>query len=171
LSLHKHILSLGCAILKVQVFMNKADSGDEPFRDAIAMPHLNATFRMLFVFLTLTQLASCANFLHGSGQNMQVSTWCQDRSVQAVCTAHNTKGSWSFRTPAEIQLSKDFYHLHITCKSPFYSEVKVVVPSMLNVSTAGNILLGGVVGAGLDVYSGAAFAYSRDVRISYPSCQ
>jgi hypothetical protein len=32
-------------------------------------------------------------------------------------------------------------------------------------------LLGGVVGAGLDVYTGSAFAYNRDVRISYPACQ
>jgi hypothetical protein len=126
---------------------------------------------MLFLMLALTQLASCANFLHGSGQSMQVSTWCDQRSVQANCTAQNSKGSWSFTTPTAIQVSKDFYNLQISCKTPFHNEVRVTVPSMLNVSTAGNVVLGGVVGAGLDVYSGAAFAYSRDVRISYPTFQ
>jgi hypothetical protein len=151
--------------------MNEADSKDELFTDALAMPHLNAPFRLLMALLALTQLASCANFLHGSGQSMQVSTWCKDRQIPAVCTAENSKGAWSFRTPGEIHIGKDFFHLQITCKSPFYNEVTVTVPSMLNLSTAGNVLLGGVVGTGLDVYTGSAFAYNRDVRISYPTCQ
>jgi len=155
----------------VQVFMNKADSKDEPFRDVLAMPHLNAPFRLMLALLTLSQLASCASFFHGSGQSMQVSTWCKDRQIPAACTAENSKGSWSFRTPGEVHIDKDFFHLKITCKSPFYNEVTVTVPSMLNLSAAGNVLLGGVVGAGLDVYTGSAFAYNRDVRISYPACQ
>jgi hypothetical protein len=135
------------------------------------MPHLNAFFRLLLPFLVLTQLASCANFLHGSKQGIQVSTWCKDRQIPAACTAKNSKGTWSFRTPVEVPVDKDFFHLQIACKSPYFSEVTVTVPSMLNLSAAGNVLLGGVVGAGLDVYTGSAFAYNRDVRISYPACQ
>jgi hypothetical protein len=136
-----------------------------------AMPHLNAPFRLLMAILAVTQLASCASFLHGSNQSIQVSTWCKDRQIPAACTAQNAKGSSSFMTPGEVQVSKDFSHLKIACKSPLYNEVTATVPSMLNVSTAGNVLLGGVVGAGLDVYLGSAFAYNRDVRISYPACQ
>ncbi len=116
-------------------------------------------------------LSGCAGFLHGSGQSMHVSTWCKDRLIPAACTAHNGKGSWTFITPAQIQIQKDFSHLQLSCKSPFYNEVSVTVPSMLNLSTAGNVVLGGVVGAGLDVYTGSAFAYNGDVRISYPICQ
>lgn len=151
--------------------MSEADSRDELFRNAFAMLHLNAPFRMLMALLALTQLASCASFLNGSGQSMQVSTWCKDRQIPAACTAENSKGALSFRTPGEIHVGKDFFHLQITCKSPFYNEVTVTVPSMLNLSAAGNVLFGGVVGAGLDVYTGSAFAYNRDVRISYPACQ
>jgi hypothetical protein len=140
-------------------------------RMLFAMPHLNAPFRLLLALFALTQLASCASFLHGSNQSIQVSTWCKDRQIPATCTAANAKGSWTFRTPGEVHVSKDFSHLKIACNSAFYNEVSATVPSMLNVSTAGNVLLGGVVGAGLDVYLGSAFAYNRDVRISYPACQ
>jgi hypothetical protein len=49
--------------------------------------------------------------------------------------------------------------------------VSVTVPSMLNLSTAGNLLVGGVIGTGVDLYSGSAFAYAPAVRIHYPSCE
>ncbi len=127
--------------------------------------------RTLMSAVGLLLLSGCAGFLHGSGQSLQVSTWCKDRQIPAACTAHNGKGSWAFVTPSQIQIQKDFSHLQLSCKSPFFNEVTVTVPSMLNLTTAGNVVLGGVVGTGLDVYTGAAFAYQRDVRISYPICE
>jgi len=61
--------------------------------------------------------------------------------------------------------------LQIACKAQFFPEITASVPSQLNLSMAGNWLVGGLVGAGVDVYRGAGFAYNPDVRIAYPACQ
>ena len=68
-------------------------------------------------------------------------------------------------------MRKDLSPLQLACKSMFFPEITATVPSRLNLSMAGNLLVGGMVGAGVDVYRGAAFAYHPDVRIAYPACQ
>ncbi len=48
--------------------------------------------------------------------------------------------------------------LQIACKAPFFPEITAKVPSQLNVSMAGNLLVGGLVGAGVEIYRNAGFA-------------
>jgi len=115
-------------------------------------------------------LSGCASVLHGDVQQMQVTVMCKDRVVPAACVAQNAKGAWHFQAPAAFELRKDFSHLQIACKAPYFPEIAAAVPSRLNLSTAGNLLVGGLVGAGLDAYLGTAFAYNPDVRMTYASC-
>lgn len=116
-------------------------------------------------------LSGCASFLHGDMQQVRVTVLCKDRVVPAACAAQNAKGVWHFQAPAALSVHKDLTSLQIVCRSLYFSEIKATVPSRLNLSTAGNLLVGGLVGSGIDLYKGAAFAYNADVRISYPSCQ
>jgi hypothetical protein len=116
-------------------------------------------------------LSGCASFLHSDEQQIQVSVMCKERVVPAACVAENAKGVWHFHAPSTIEVRKDVTSLQIACKSPFFPEFSATVPSRLNLSMAGNLLVGGLVGAGVDVYRGTGFAYSPDVRIATPSCQ
>lgn len=127
--------------------------------------------RLWMSVVGLLLLSGCASFLHGNMQQVQVTVLCKDRVVPAACAAQNAKGVWHFRTPASIQVHKDMSALQIACKAQFYPEITASVPSQLNLSMAGNWLVGGLVGAGVDVYRGAGFAYNPDVRIAYPACQ
>lgn len=127
--------------------------------------------RLGMCVLGLLLLPGCASVLHGDEQQVQVTVLCKDRSVPAACVAQNAKGVWHFQAPAVISVHKDLTHLKMACSSLYFPEITATVPSRLNLSMAGNVLLGGLVGAGVDVYRGAGFAYNPDVRIAYPACQ
>lgn len=126
--------------------------------------------RFWMSFLVLLQLAGCAGVLHGNAQTMHVVAVCNSQIIPAACVARNNRGAWYFHAPGDIEVSKDFSDLDIACKSPYFPEVSVSVPSMLNLSVAGNAIAGGVVGVGLDMYTGSGFGYNRVVRIAYPAC-
>ena len=127
--------------------------------------------RLFLPLLFCALVSGCAGVLHGNLQSVHIQPVCHEQSVPAACTAQNARGVWHFQAPATIEVHKDYSHLKIACKSPFFKEVAVTVPSMLNLSTAGNLLVGGLVGTGVDVYSGSAFAYAPLVRIQYPACE
>ena len=115
-------------------------------------------------------LSGCASVLHSDVQQVQVKAMCKERVVPAACVAQNAKGIWHFQAPSAIEVRKDLTSLQIACKSLFFPEITATVPSRLNLSMAGNLLVGGLVGAGVDVYRGTGFAYNPDVRIAYPVC-
>lgn len=119
----------------------------------------------------LLLLSGCASFLHADVQQVQVTVHCKDRAVPTACVAQNAKGVRHFQSPAFIEVHKDLTPLQITCKSLYFPEITATVPSRLNLSMAGNLLVGGLVGVGVDVYRGTGFAYNPDVRIAYPACQ
>lgn len=119
----------------------------------------------------LLLLSGCASVLHSDVQQVQVTLLCKERVVPAACVAQNAKGNWLFQAPATIEVQKDLTPLNIACSSLYFPEVTAAVPSQLNLSMAGNLLVGGLVGVGVDVYRGAGFAYNPEVRIGYPTCQ
>ena len=116
-------------------------------------------------------LSGCVSFLHSDVQPVQVTVPCHDRVVPAACVAQNGKGVWQFQAPSTLQVNKDLASLQVTCKSLFFAEITAGVPSRLNLSMAGNFLVGGLVGAGADVCRGTGFADHPDVRIAYPACK
>jgi hypothetical protein len=119
----------------------------------------------------LLLLSGCASVLHGDVQQVQVTVLCKERVVPAACVAQNGKGVAHFQAPAAFEVQKDWTSLKIACTSLYFPELTATVPSRLNLSMAGNLLVGGLVGAGVDVYRGTGFAYSPDVRIAHPACR
>ncbi len=126
--------------------------------------------RFCLSVVSLLSLSGCASFLHGDVQQIQLTVLCKEQVVPASCVAQNAKGTWHFQAPGVFRVRKDLTQLQLACKSPFFNEIEATVPARLNLSLAGNLLVGGLVGAGVDVYRGASFAYHPDVRIAHPSC-
>jgi len=125
------------------------------------------TTLLLTAFLT----SGCASVLNGDNQTMRVSTFCGQQSLPASCVATNSKGSWPFQTPASIHVQKAHDPLTIRCRSPFFAEGGAQVPATPNPVLAGNLVFGGLIGAGVDLATGAGFAYNNVVNIFYPSCR
>ena len=106
----------------------------------------------------LLLLSGCASVLQGNTQQVHVMVLCKDLVLPAACAAQNAKGLWHFQTPANVEVHKDMTALQIACKAPFFSEITARVPSQLNGALASNLLTGGLVGAGVEIYRSSGFA-------------
>ena len=129
------------------------------------------SLRTNLLVLTACLMSACASVLQGDSQSVQVTTYCGPNAIPASCIASNTKGSWPFYSPAQIVVHKDLHSLSIRCKSPYFAESWIHAPSSPSPMLAGNLILGGVVGAGVDLAGGAGFSYNPVVNIFHPSCR
>lgn len=124
--------------------------------------------------LTLAGLAlwltGCASVINDSKQAIHVQTFCNGVSVQSTCEAENAKGRQHFVTPRMIWVERDAQGLRISCKDARFRPHVVWVPAGPDMAMAGNVLLGGLVGASVDVVSGRGLAYPSQININTPSC-
>jgi hypothetical protein len=127
-------------------------------------------FKVWMSLCGLLLLSGCASVLHSDVQQVKVTLLCKDQVLPATCVAQNARGNWHFLAPASIKVQKAMTPLSITCSSLYFPAITAVVPTEVNLSMAGNLLVGGLVGLGVDMYRGAGFAYNPDIRISYPAC-
>ena len=115
-------------------------------------------------------LSGCATLLDEDTQEISVSLQCKERMVRAQCVAENSKGRWSFRAPGLVQVNSDYVDLNITCKVQYMPEFTVSVPALPTWNLAGNILLGGIIGAAYDLHNNTGLKYPETVKITSPTC-
>ena len=114
--------------------------------------------RLLPVLATAMLAGGCASLV--DGQNQSVSVLTPD-CPGAACRLHNDKGRWYVATtPASVVVNRSFADLVVNC-----SKVMKAFPSSTKGMAYGNILLGGVIGAGVDVINGAAYDYPQELSV------
>jgi hypothetical protein len=126
----------------------------------------NSTSLKLALLALVGVLSGCATLLDEDTQQISVSLQCKERLVRAQCVAENSKGRWSFRAPGLVQVNNDFGDLNITCKVQYMPQFTVSVPSVPTWNVAGNILLGGLIGAAYDVHNNTGLKYPENVSIT-----
>ena len=114
----------------------------------------------------------CATVTRGTMQSVSINT----RDVTgAICTLSSQSiGKRTITAPATISLEKGMYNVEVHCTKECYQDGEGVITSSLEVMTAGNILIGGVVGVGVDAISGAINKYEPEVEITMkpiPGCR
>ena len=127
--------------------------------------------KILLLTCAIFLLAGCASLLNEKKQTISFKTSCNKKSIPATCTAENTKGKWSFTTPREVTIDSDVTDLTILCKSPYTPQHKTQVGSKPNLAFAGNILIGGILGAAVDVVNARGSQHPSDVEIINPFCK
>ena len=115
-------------------------------------------------------IAGCASVFNEDRQAVSVRAMCGQRSMPATCVAENSRGRWTFQAPREILVPKDMYALRVTCKSVLLESHTVQAPATLQGAVAGNLMLGGVLGAAYDIGSGRGLVYPAAIDVNYPSC-
>jgi hypothetical protein len=126
----------------------------------------NSTSLKLALLALVGVLSGCATLLDEDTQQISVSLQCKERLVRAQCVAENSKGRWSFKAPGMVQVNNDIGDLNVSCKVQYMPQFTVSVPAMPSWNMAGNILLGGIIGAAYDLHNNTGLKYPETVSIT-----
>jgi len=122
----------------------------------------------LAVLLAATMLGSgCASIV--SGQNQSISVETRGKQGEAVmsanCKLSNNKGTWFVTSPGSVSVRRSYEDLLIDCEKDNRSPGQASVKSSTKAMAFGNIIFGGVIGAGVDMASGAAYDYPTMITV------
>lgn len=107
-------------------------------------------------------LGSCSTIVKGTKQQVSVNTvGVSNATCQLQSPAIGTR---TVQTPANITLPKSRHDVAVTCTAQCYKGTGTLA-SRTEIMTAGNILVGGVVGLGVDAASGAMNKYEPGVEV------
>lgn len=122
-----------------------------------------------FFILSIFVLSGCATIVKGTTQNIAFST----NPEGATCTISRIDDTGDImvlykdiETPTTLEnLQKDDADLMIVCNKPGYKETVIHTSSSFQSMTFGNIIVGGIIGLGVDAVSGAINEYPTEILI------
>jgi hypothetical protein len=118
-------------------------------------------YRMALVSMLFIGCAGCATVTRGTTQSVSV-----DAPQGAICTLTSSSiGKRTLTAPATVVLEKGSDNVAVRCTKRCYQDGIGVIESSVEPMTAGNILIGGVIGLGVDAASGAINKYENHVTI------
>lgn len=116
-------------------------------------------------------LCGCASVTSGVTQQVKVTPVCEGAIVAASCELSNDKGRWNVQAPGSLTIGKSYGDLAVACRRA-RSTGSASFVSKSNNNIAGNIILGGVIGAALDSANGAGFNYPEELPVVLrPPCE
>lgn len=120
--------------------------------------------RLGAVLFLAAGLPACATITTGTSQNISVLT----DPPGASCTLTRDGGVVGVvnPTPGSVTVSKSARDIALRCTRPGSQPGVATATPQLQAMTAGNILIGGLIGFGIDAASGALTYYPSDVRVS-----
>lgn len=121
----------------------------------------------LVALAAATQLTGCASIVGGTNQTISVESHATDGAQipGANCKLSNNKGTWFVTTPGSTTVNRSFEDLSVLCEKESHPSGMVTIKSSTKPLAFGNIIFGGVIGAGVDVATGAAYDYPTLVRV------
>ena len=104
--------------------------------------------------------SGCATITSGTSQTIAVETSKNDAPiVGANCRVVTSKGVWNVVTPGTFQISKSSDDAKISCEKAEDGKGDAVAKAGFKGNTVGNVLIGGIIGIGVDALTGAMWAY------------
>ncbi len=124
---------------------------------------LKRVMKLVVVAMGLGVLTGCASIVNGTNQSVSVQTGSVGG---AACALENDKGKWYVpSTPGSVVVNRSYNDLKINCTKKGYHPSYQRVASKTKGMAFGNVVFGGVVGAGVDVVDGAAYDYPNDIFV------
>lgn len=121
---------------------------------------------MCLTAVALMQVTGCASIVSGQNQSVSVETRTPAGPVSgANCKLTNNKGSWFITTPGSTMVQRSFEDLAVRCDKDALEPGLASVKSSTKAMAFGNIIFGGVIGAGVDMATGAAYDYPTPITI------
>ena len=123
---------------------------------------LNKFLQLSALGVCATTLVGCASIVSGSSKTMTVNTG-EDRG--AICTLRNERGTWTTSPKSSsATVLRSTSDMTIECEKDGKTGCRTVTSS-LEGWFLGNLLFGGIIGAPIDLGTGAAFDYPDTVDV------
>lgn len=122
----------------------------------------------LVVLVSISMLGSgCASIVSGHNQSISVETRSpQGQAVMSAnCKLSNNKGTWFVTSPGSVSVRRSYEDMLINCEKENQEPGLASVKSSTKAMAFGNIIFGGVIGAGVDVATGAAYDYPTMITV------
>jgi len=105
--------------------------------------------------------SGCASIVSGQNQSLSVQTRNKagTQVAGANCKLSNDKGVWFVMTPGTTTVHRSMRDLSLLCEKEGFEAGLLSSKSSTKPMAFGNILFGGVIGAGVDIATGAAYDY------------
>jgi len=127
---------------------------------------MNSVYKSGSLILAILLISGCASIMEGNDQTINVNTSGCEQFEPMRCTVSNDSGSSVLTAPASVSIEKDRDAMTISCESKGGSATgRLVVDSGYEAMNAGNILLGGIIGIGVDAATGAMWKYPAAVVV------
>lgn len=122
--------------------------------------------RKVFPLLLALLLPACATITTGTSQPISIIS----EPPGAACTLQREGGVIGIvnPTPGTIQVSKSGRDISVRCTKAGYYAGVTPLPSQVQAMVAGNILLGGLIGGGIDAATGAYARYPETATVVLP---
>jgi len=108
---------------------------------------MRVAMQMLLAVLLI--LSGCASIINGTTQEVSISTTPQGATVKTTDNA-------ACITPCKLELARKQDHI-LNINKKGYEETNLTLQHVISGAVAGNIILGGLIGWGIDAASGAQY--------------
>lgn len=109
----------------------------------------------------------CASIVNGSNQTLSVrTTKGPDAVAGAHCELTSNKGVWYVATPGTVTVNRGYDDLNLKCSKEGMEPGLATVKSSTKSMAFGNIIFGGVIGAAVDMGTGAAYDYPSLITVA-----
>ncbi|PHR60633.1 MAG: hypothetical protein COA43_05635 [Robiginitomaculum sp.] len=116
--------------------------------------------------LALTvSLSACSTIVNGSNQELHFDTASVEGADCVLTGGSKQSVDESFTTPAVVTVPRSKKPLKARCTMNGYHAGTKTITSTYEAATAGNLLLGGFIGAGVDAATGALYKYPEAISI------
>lgn len=118
--------------------------------------------------LAIATLSGCASIVDGSTQSLSVRSIASNGHDvdDAHCTLTNNKGTWYTTTPGTVSVHRSYDPLHVDCRKSPLEPGLATVASATKGMAFGNIIAGGIIGAAVDMSTGAAYDYPPLITVN-----
>jgi len=117
----------------------------------------------------LSILTGCASVTHGTTQSVKVETLTPDgQAIEgAECRLSNDKGDALTQSGQSVLVRRSGGNLKVECTQAGLPPAAGQAVSRVNAGMVGNIMVGGVIGAAIDVGSGAGYNYPSWMQLVF----
>ena len=104
----------------------------------------------------------CATITQGTTQPINVDS---DPNGADCTLTREGQALSAVTTPAPVTVKRNAATIHVVCKKAGYEDGRVIMNSRFETASAGNVILGGIIGAMVDASSGANTRYESYVMV------